>query len=85
MLAEDDAQADKSPKTKEIISTVEAKKSSFLRVVALPEAYLDPKHESHVTFVGCRAIVPSKKRGGGVGLLRKLLLRRKRGSSKKTS
>ncbi|GFY89583.1 filament-like protein [Actinidia rufa] len=85
MLAEDDAQADKSPKTKEIISTVEAKKSSFLHLVAPPEAYLDPKHESHVTFVGCRAIVPSKKRGGGVGLLRKLLLRRKRGSIKKTS
>ncbi|PSS29322.1 Filament-like plant protein [Actinidia chinensis var. chinensis] len=85
MLAEDDAQADKSPKTKEIISTVEAKKSSFLHLVAPPEAYLDPNHESHVTFVGCRAIVPSKKRGGGVGLLRKLLLRRKRGSCKKTS
>ncbi|XP_057494632.1 filament-like plant protein 7 [Actinidia eriantha] len=85
MLAEDNAQADKSPKTKEIISTVEAKKSSFLHLVALPEAYLDPKHESQVTFVGRRAIVSSKKRGGGVGLLRKLLLRKKRGSSKKTS
>ncbi|XP_057488114.1 filament-like plant protein 7 [Actinidia eriantha] len=85
MLAEDNAQADKSPKTKEIISTVEAKKSSFLHLVALPEAYLDPKHESQVTFVGRRAIVSSKKRGGGVGLLRKLLLRKKRGSSKSKS
>ncbi|GFS40030.1 filament-like protein [Actinidia rufa] len=85
MLAEDDAQADKSPKTKEIISTVEAKKPSFLHLVAPPEAYLGPKHETHISFVGCRAIVPSKKWGGGVGLLRKLLLRRKRGSCKKTS
>ncbi|KAA8545854.1 hypothetical protein F0562_020695 [Nyssa sinensis] len=85
----------KSPKTREIISTVETKRPCMLHsdscntlcppgvLVGPLEAYLSSKHESGTAAVGALAIVPSKKRGGG-GLLRRLLLRRKRGSSKKT-
>nr|GFB68104.1 hypothetical protein [Tanacetum cinerariifolium]GFB70218.1 hypothetical protein [Tanacetum cinerariifolium] len=59
-----------SPKTKEIITATETK-------VPLP-----------VVRVGsCKSralvIVPSKKRGKGTELLRRLLFRKKRGSSKK--
>lgn len=81
MLAEDGVEADDpmSPKTKEVISTVETKKPSIQSdnsdfQVAPPQ----------VTSTGALAIVPSKKTGGGSSFLRKLLLRRKRGSSKKT-
>ncbi|KAA8536213.1 hypothetical protein F0562_028691 [Nyssa sinensis] len=98
MLAEDDSRAEnlKSPKTKEIISTVVTKRPSTLHsdrcdtkgapseLVEPPEAYLSSKYESRTAAVGALAIVPSKKRGGG-GLLRRLLQRRKRGSSKKVS
>uniref|UniRef100_A0A5B7ASS7 Putative filament-like plant protein 7 isoform X1 n=1 Tax=Davidia involucrata TaxID=16924 RepID=A0A5B7ASS7_DAVIN len=98
MLAEDDAGAEnlKSPKTKEIVSTVEIKRPSMLHSdscntlsapsvrVEPPKAYLGSKHEGRTAADGALAIVPSKKRGGG-GLLRRLLLRRKRGSSKKAS
>ncbi|GMP48451.1 hypothetical protein CsSME_00015797 [Camellia sinensis var. sinensis] len=83
MLAVDDAETGdlNSPKTKEIIrSTVEAKKPS------IPEACIGSKREAHTAAaVGSLAIVPSKKRRGGVGFLRKLLMRRKRGNIKKTS
>ncbi|KAL6952398.1 hypothetical protein U1Q18_042722 [Sarracenia purpurea var. burkii] len=71
MLAEDDDETEgpKSPRTREPTTAMEAKKPS-----SPSEAYL-----------GSRAIVASKKRGGGLGFLRKLLMRRKRGSSKKTT
>ncbi|CAL5329291.1 hypothetical protein CsSME_00009631 [Camellia sinensis var. sinensis] len=72
-----------SPKTRQIISTIEATKPSFLysnnfSTVCAPSVPVAPPE------VGSLAIVPSKKRGG-VGFLRKLLLRKKSGSSKKTS
>ncbi|KAI8027780.1 Filament-like plant protein 7 [Camellia lanceoleosa] len=72
-----------SPKTRQIISTIEATKPSFLysnnfSTLCAPSVPVAPPE------VGSLAIVPSKKRGG-VGFLRKLLLRKKRGSSKKTS
>lgn len=71
MLAEDGAKAKDPnyPEAQEILSPIEAKKPSPL----LSNDALS------------LAIVPSKKKGGGMGFLRKLLLRRKRGNSKKTS
>lgn len=72
MVAEDSGDTEdlSSPKTKEVITATETK-------VPLP-----------VVRVGsCKSralvIVPSKKRGKGTELLRKLLFRKKRGSSKK--
>lgn len=71
MLAEDGAKVKDPnyPETQEILSPIEAKKPSPL-----------PSNDALSL-----AIVPSKKKGGGMGFLRKLLLRRKRGNSKKTS
>ncbi|KAK2991543.1 hypothetical protein RJ640_016578 [Escallonia rubra] len=79
MLAEDDVQAEdlQSPKTKEVISSVETKHA------APPTVYLGVKSGCQSAATGVLAIAPNKKRGGGSSLLRKLL-RRKKGSSKKT-
>ncbi|KAK3018565.1 hypothetical protein RJ639_004290 [Escallonia herrerae] len=79
MLAEDDVQAGdlQSPKTKEVISSIETKHA------APPIVYLGVKSGCRSAATGVLAIVPNKKRGGGSSLLRKLL-RRKKGSSKKT-
>ncbi|CAK9153866.1 unnamed protein product [Ilex paraguariensis] len=88
MLAEDgDEPVDlNSPKTKEIISTAETKTPTIIRApnfqVAPPEGYLALKPEFRTVAVGAPlAIVPSKKRGGRFGLLRKLMLKRKRGKT----
>lgn len=64
MLAEDSAKAMDpiSPKTLETLSTLEANKPSFV----ISNDDLSP------------AIVPCKKKGGGIGFMRQLLLRRKR-------
>ncbi|KAL9333533.1 hypothetical protein Peur_073672 [Populus x canadensis] len=51
-------------------------------LVCAPEAYFGPKHKSGNAAVGALAIVPSKKQG--FGLLRSLLMRRKKGASKKS-
>lgn len=51
-------------------------------LVCAPEAYFGPKHKSGNAAVGALAIVPSKKQG--FGLLRSLLMRRKKGTSKKS-
>nr|DAD41327.1 TPA_asm: hypothetical protein HUJ06_015650 [Nelumbo nucifera] len=87
MLAEDDAA--KSPKTKEIICTMDPQKhpsppsDSFhgpIVPVKSPEKALDSKkskQKNETTTVETLAIVPIKKRGGGAGFLRKLLLRKK--------
>ncbi|XP_052193589.1 filament-like plant protein 7 isoform X2 [Diospyros lotus] len=99
MLAEDDAEAEdqESPNTKEIISTVKAKTPPIHLsgnqnplfapsvLITRPEAYLGLERDTHAAAFGSLAIVASKKRGKGFGLLRKLLSRRKRGSSKKAS
>ncbi|XP_002518728.2 filament-like plant protein 7 [Ricinus communis] len=53
-------------------------------LVRTPEAKDDPKQKAGNTLVGgALAIVPVKKQGG-VGFLRRLLMRRKKGSSKKS-
>lgn len=99
MLAEDDAEGNedlKSPKTKEIICTVEPQKllalpsnSSSLHGPRGPVESFSANETKHKTgaakVVEALAIVPIKKSRGGAGLLRKLLLRRKRENSKKTS
>nr|XP_043628734.1 filament-like plant protein 4 [Erigeron canadensis] len=64
-----------SPKTKEIITATETK-------VPLPVVVRVGSCKSRVA-PGALAIVPSKKRGKGTELLKKLLFRKKRGSSKK--
>ncbi|KAK3022540.1 hypothetical protein RJ639_047478 [Escallonia herrerae] len=80
MLVEDDVQAEdlQSPKTKEVISSIETKHT------APPTVYLGVNSGCRSAATGVLAIVPNKKRGGGSSLLRKLL-RRRNGSSKKTT
>lgn len=95
MICEDNTEANnqESPKTKEIISTNEpsvfpASSCNAFSFpdgqVATPTAYVGTKNETRNAKAGALVIVPSKKRGG-IGLLRKLLLRRKKASSKSTS
>ncbi|KAK3195826.1 hypothetical protein Dsin_027136 [Dipteronia sinensis] len=92
MLAEDGTKAEvvKSPKDKGASSIEDTPKPSLPRTsdynalhtvrVHTPEAHPGSKNKPSNTAVGSLALVPSKKRG--VGLLMKLLLRRKKGSSK---
>ena len=96
MLADDGAKAEvlKSPNIQGTLSIGEAENSSIphsdncknLQASGLllhtSEAHLGSKNESSNTGVMALAIVPSKKQG--VGLLRRLLLRRKKGYSKKS-
>ncbi|WOH13904.1 hypothetical protein DCAR_0933417 [Daucus carota subsp. sativus] len=78
-----------SPKTKEIISTSEKKISSTIHyknqdVLISPKVhFLGGKHEA-LTPVRTMAIIPSKKQEGS-SLLKKLFLRRKRGTKVKRS
>ncbi|KAE8007996.1 hypothetical protein FH972_004546 [Carpinus fangiana] len=95
MIAEDDTKAEilKSPKNKETTSTADTQKQLVLHsdsynascalnaLVHTPEAYLGSKHKGGNNAVGALSIVPSKKQGR-FGLLRKLLLRRKKGSGR---
>ncbi|KAJ9705088.1 hypothetical protein PVL29_003240 [Vitis rotundifolia] len=95
MLADDDADAEafKSPKIKEIISTacvpstLSSNNSNSFDApdihVEAPDAYHVSKHRAATPAVGSLAIVPSKKKGGA-GFLRKLLQRRKKGVSKRS-
>lgn len=96
MLAEDGTKAEilKSSKIKETISTADTQKELLNSnsnnalcapngPVHTPEAYLSLKHKGVNNAVGALAVIPSKKQGG-FGLLRKLLLRRKKGGSKKS-
>ncbi|KAL0356848.1 UNVERIFIED_CONTAM: hypothetical protein Scaly_1370500 [Sesamum calycinum] len=78
MISEDNSEVNhvQSPKTK-----VESKLESNASQAATPEASLGKKNETKSAKAGTLVIVPIKKRGGGIGLLRKLLLRRKKGSS----
>ncbi|XP_042517334.1 filament-like plant protein 7 isoform X2 [Macadamia integrifolia] len=100
MLAEDDAEGDdlKSPKTKEIICSVEPPKvlslpsndSNSLYGPIVPVETVETSSSNEIkhketTSADALAIVPVNKRGGGVGLLKKLLSRRKRGNRKKAS
>ncbi|XP_010263478.1 PREDICTED: filament-like plant protein 7 [Nelumbo nucifera] len=95
MLAEDDVT--ESPTTKEVICTGDANKlpshpsnnSNSVHGPIAPVKSLEnalslkkTKHKNETTTVEVLAIVPIKKRTGGSGLLRKLLLRRKRGNKK---
>ncbi|KAH6825983.1 hypothetical protein C2S53_001420 [Perilla frutescens var. hirtella] len=95
MIYEDSGEVnnEESPKTKEIISTTETSALSVSNYnaisfpdgqVATPTAYLGIKNETRNVKSGALVIVPSKKRGG-VGFLRKLLLRRKKASIKNTT
>ncbi|KAF5444360.1 hypothetical protein F2P56_036845 [Juglans regia] len=98
MLAEDDAKAEilKSPKAKETTSsTADAEKQLVLHsssynascapnaLVHAPGACFGSSHEGDKSPAGSLTIVPNKKQGG-FGLLRKLLLRRKKGNIKKS-
>lgn len=97
MLAEDDSKTEipMSPGIKETTSTAETPKQFLLHsdsfnalrapnvLVRTPEAYLNSKYKGSNNSAGALAIVPSKKQGG-FGLLKKLLLRRKKGSNKKS-
>lgn len=82
MISEDNSEVKhlQSPKTK-----VESKLEANATQVGTPEASLGTKNETKSAKAGTLVIVPIKKRGGGIGLLRKLLLRRKKGSSNSTS
>ncbi|XP_043713400.1 filament-like plant protein 7 isoform X2 [Telopea speciosissima] len=100
MLAEDGAEGEdlNSPKTKEIICSVEPQKlltlpangSNSLCGPLVPVETVEAlssnqkKDKTKITTADSLAIVPVKKRGGGAGLLKKLLSR-KRGKSKKAS
>lgn len=97
MLAEDDAKAEiiKSPKAKETTSNADAEKQLVLHsssynascapnaLVHAPGACLGSKHEEANSAPISLTIVPNKK-PGGFGLLKKLLLRRKKGNIKKS-
>lgn len=97
MIAEDDTKAEilKSPKIKETTSTADTQKQLVLHsdscnascalnaLVHTPESFLGSKHKGGNNAVGALAFVSSKKQGG-FGLLRKLLLRRKKGSSRRS-
>ncbi|XWS39929.1 hypothetical protein CRYUN_Cryun18bG0097000 [Craigia yunnanensis] len=96
IIAEDGTKAEvfKSPNIQGTLSIEEAENSSFphsnncknLQASCLPvhtsEAHLGSKNEGTNTGGMALAIVPSKKQG--VGLLRRLLWRRKKGYSKKS-
>ncbi|KAB2635877.1 filament-like plant protein 7 [Pyrus ussuriensis x Pyrus communis] len=90
MLAEDNP---KSPKDNESMDADPQKPSLFqsdshnalstpIALVHMPEGHLGSRGKGGNSAVGSLAIVPSKKQGG-FGLLRRLLLRRKKGSTKK--
>lgn len=78
-----------SPKTKEIISSSEKKISSTIQyknhndLISPKDHFLGGKHEA-ITPVGTMAIIPSRKQEGS-SLLKKLFLRRKRGTRVKRS
>lgn len=77
MVAEDGGDIDdllSSPKTKEMISVTETKTAPPVGRVGSCKSRVVP---------GALAIVPSKRRGKGTELLRKLLFRKKRGSNTK--
>ncbi|XP_076956391.1 filament-like plant protein 7 [Bidens hawaiensis] len=77
LVAEDGADMDdllNSPKTKEIITATETKVPLPVVRVGSCKSRVGP---------GALAIVPSKKRGKGTELLRRLLFRKKSGSNKK--
>ncbi|VVA18213.1 PREDICTED: filament plant [Prunus dulcis] len=94
MLAEDNPRVGdiKSPKEKETQRDADAEKPSLLHsdshnalstpTALMREGHLGSRHKAGNSAVGSLAIVPSKKQGG-FGLLRRLLLRRKKGSNKK--
>ncbi|KAJ0076900.1 hypothetical protein Patl1_35516 [Pistacia atlantica] len=96
MIAEDGAKAEvvKSFHKKGTLSIEDVPKPSLLdskdcnylhdpnALVHTPDTYRDSKNKASNTAASSLAIVPSKKRG--IGLLMKLLLRRKKGSSKKS-
>ncbi|KAL1534602.1 filament-like plant protein 7 isoform X1 [Salvia divinorum] len=90
-----EASNEESPKTKQIISTtVEnvAPSCNYNAIsfpdgqIATPTTYLGIKNEGRNVKSGAIVIVPSKRKGGGgISFLRKLLVRRKKGSTKNTS
>jgi hypothetical protein len=97
MIAEDDTKAEilKSPKNKETTSAADTQKQLVVHsdsynascalnaLVHTPEAHLGSKHKGGNNAVCALSIVPSKKQGI-FGLLRKLLLRRKKGSCRRS-
>ncbi|XP_022745965.1 filament-like plant protein 7 isoform X2 [Durio zibethinus] len=96
MIAEDGVNAEvfKSPNVQGTLSIEEAENLSLPHSnncknlqasdvpVCISQSHLGSKHEGTNTGVMALAMVPSKKQG--VGLLRRLLLRRKKGYSKKS-
>lgn len=92
MLAEDDADLEnmESPKTKEVISIEEPKQTSIEHknhIAHVSRKYRYPGQNNEVisNSVSTLAIVPSTKHAGGSSLLKKLFIRRKRGTRKKRS
>ena len=86
MLAEDDAAAKVliSPKIKEINGNSTTKDIGSFQPLEKILVINGVKHEDDHTTGGSLAIVPSKNRGGA-NLWRKLLWRKRKGNSKKTS
>lgn len=87
MLAEDDAATKilTSPDTKEIDSNSTTKLGPYVAIEPLEKILvLSGKQKDDDTAVDSLAIVPTKKHGGG-SLWRKLLWRKKKGNSKKSS
>ncbi|GAB2291681.1 hypothetical protein Dimus_025934 [Dionaea muscipula] len=96
MLAEDNAtkEVPGSPKTKEIISIGSPGKPSLVHdnsnvlpdpiiQVASSKAHYDVRQRKDDTAVSGLAVVPIKNTGRGFGFIRKLFLRRKKGSNNK--
>ncbi|CAA2964400.1 Hypothetical predicted protein [Olea europaea subsp. europaea] len=84
MIYEDSAEVDDvhPPNVRESTSTIEADRSSICHTTQ--EVYRGLTYNAENVKAGALVMVPNKKQGGGLGFWRKLLLRRKKGSYKKT-
>ncbi|XP_042005185.1 filament-like plant protein 7 isoform X1 [Salvia splendens] len=90
-----EASNEESPKTKQIISTTVENVVSSCNYnaitfpdgqIATPTTYLGTKNEGRNVKSGAIVVAPDKRKGGGgISFLRKLLIRRKKGSTKNTS
>ncbi|KAF5751190.1 Filament-like plant protein 7 putative isoform 1 [Tripterygium wilfordii] len=86
MLAENDSKVEvlKSPSMESTEEMQKLEPAPYLStaLAGAPEASLGSKQKAGNVTAGALAVVPSKKQGG-IGFLRRLLMRRKKGNSKK--
>ncbi|XP_073022153.1 filament-like plant protein 7 [Primulina eburnea] len=83
MLLEDRAKLQplESPKTKEVISMTK----SGVQSVLLDKAHTGSKHKTKSSNEGALVIFPSRRKGGRLGFLRKLMFRKKNSSNRNTT